>query len=903
MQRNAVTVSVTGRFLFITIVMTLALFISNHNSVFASTEKAPLLLLNDHDGKYDVGTRLEYLEDPYHSFTFEEVLRGHTPSFQASPQQVLNLGFTNSAYWLRFTVNGDHISTPKRWIAEISYPTINRLNIYIQDSKTGVFQETETGTDFPFSQKPISHRNFLFHIDLEPGEQKTIYFRAEATNALQIPVTIWDQRSFDQSELIAILTWGGFFGMMLVMTLYNLFIFLSVKDKSYLYYILYINSIACVVLGLNGLGFEILWPDNPDWNRLSLTAFAASMTFFAIQFGRHFLHTPENAPVLDVVLNIQSACALILIPLSIIFREHDFSSMATVLVLSFAVVILASGFYCLKQGVRSAKYFLTAWVLYLTGLCLFTLTLYSVLPVNFITVHAKEFGAALEMMLLSLGLADRINTEKKEKIRALESQNEAIQGMKLAERRLYHKALHDDITNLPNRKMLQREMPSIIDSALRSSTKLAVIIMRLNRLHEIYNTLGPQSKENLFKLASNRLTELLSNFDSVITLEKIDQRQQQLVAIDDRSFAFIFKTTGEKKSSKELESYLIDKLYAMSQPFDHRGMSIDLDIGIGISFVPEHGLDIDSLLQHAEVAVESSALRQPQIMVYSPNIDPYSAKRLSLMGELRDAINENRLLIEFQPQLDLTNNTIVAAEALLRWYHPIHGHIPPDETIRMAEQSGQLKPLTQWILDNTLRHAKTILKNHPNMVFCLNISSKNLREPDLIEEISNRLMAFEIDPTHINIEITESEMMEEPDLALTILTKLAEKGIRISIDDFGTGYSSLAYLSSLPVDELKIDKNFVQAMRQQEKQMAIVQATITMSHNLGLKVVAEGVEDLDNLNILRSLGCDVAQGYFISRPIPGQQFADWINRTQSKNKRNFSKNFYPGTVVDDAVTS
>lgn len=831
------------------------------------------LLLNEQQEHYPASAHLQYLEDPQNEYTFDAVRSELSPRFNTNTSGVLNLGFTHSAYWIRLTVDGEQLSHAKQWLLEIDFPSINQLNFYEPDGAGG-YNQVLTGTDLPFHTRPYHHRNFIFPITIQPDEVKTYYFRAQATNALQFPVTIWSKPRFERHELVSLLAWGGFLGMIFIMTLYNLFIFLSVRDKSYLYYIFYINSVAMIVLSLNGLGFELFWSDNPEWNRRTISAFSASLVYFAIQFGRNFLHTPQNTPFLDGILIAISSASLVLIVGSIFF-SYDFSSVATFVVLSFAVTILITGVSCWQKGVRSAKYFLTAWIVFLAGLLLFTLCLYAILPSNLITNHAKEVGAALEMMLLSLGLADRINSERKEKIHALELQNEAMRGLKMAEQKLYHRALHDDLTNLPNRKLLQREVPLIIDTALTSSQKLAVVVIRFNRLNEIYNTLGPQSKETLFKVAASRLNETLDTFYNVPTLEKDQQEERRLSVVDDRTFAFLYRLDAELKSNHDIKQFLLERLHQLTHPFKHRGMSIDLDVSVGLALIPDHGLDIDTLLQHAEVAVETAQMERPKIVIYSPTIDPYSAKRLSLMGELREAIRENNLYLEFQPQLDLRQNRIVAVEALLRWNHPLHGPIQPEDTLKMAEQSGQLKALTHWILDTAMRYAQPLIQRDPRMKISINISSKNLREPDLIDAILQKLLRHHIAPVNLNVEITESDMMEDPELALNILTRLASKGIHISIDDFGTGYSSLSYLAALPANEIKIDKNFIQSMNSFEKQLAIVQATITLGRNLGMKVVAEGVEDDDTLANLRSLNCDIAQGFHISRPIPAPQFSDW----------------------------
>jgi len=264
--------------------------------------------------------------------------------------------------------------------------------------------------------------------------------------------------------------------------------------------------------------------------------------------------------------------------------------------------------------------------------------------------------------------------------------------------------------------------------------------------------------------------------------------------------------------------------------------------------------------------------------IYSANMDKNSPHRLTMMGELRKAIANDELVLYYQPKIDLHTRRISGVEALVRWQHPEHGFLPPDEFIPMAERTGLIKLLSITVLKEALSQAEELHKKNLKLSISINLSPSTFLDSDLPDLIIGMLSLYEIPPAYIIFEITESSMIKDPDLALEILNRLTKRGLKISIDDFGTGYSSLAYLKKLPVNEIKIDKSFVTDMLTSENDAVIVKSIIDLSHNLGLNVVAEGVEDKETVDRLQSLGCDVLQGYYFSKPLSSKDFLEWLRK-------------------------
>ena len=314
---------------------------------------------------------------------------------------------------------------------------------------------------------------------------------------------------------------------------------------------------------------------------------------------------------------------------------------------------------------------------------------------------------------------------------------------------------------------------------------------------------------------------------------------------------------------------------AMKSPFILADLSIDVQASIGAVLFPSHGGDVDTLIQRVDVAMYVAKHENSGFVVYSRKLDQYSPQRLTLIGELRQAIEDDNLRIHYQPKMDGETGKITDVEALVRWNHQIHGMMPPDDFISLAERTGLIKQLTRWVLKHALQQVAIWRSQGIDIGIAVNLSARNFLDPDFPDVITGLLAAYDFPPESLMLEITETTIMTDPDYSLEILNRVAKIGARFSIDDFGTGYSSLSYLKKLPISEIKIDKSFVMEMLEDENDAVIVHATIELAHNLGLKVVAEGVESKELMEKLKGLGCDVLQGFHISKPLEAKDFTAW----------------------------
>ncbi|MGN6828524.1 putative bifunctional diguanylate cyclase/phosphodiesterase [Paucibacter sp. M5-1] len=431
------------------------------------------------------------------------------------------------------------------------------------------------------------------------------------------------------------------------------------------------------------------------------------------------------------------------------------------------------------------------------------------------------------------------------------------QGVRSRDEQVHRLAFWDPLTGLPNREQFSQQLAARL---ARDNSPRAVLMLDLDRFKHVNDVLGHAFGDRLLCSVAQRLQAL--HRDSGALLARLGGDEFVLL-LDGADQATALAAAARIQADFEAPLHIDDQ-------------TVDLGAGIGIALAPEHGREVSQLLARAELAMYAAKRRQHGSMVYEAALDAGSQESLSLLGELRRAIEGQELRLYLQPKVDLRDGTIVSAEALVRWQHPVRGLVPPMQFIPFAEQTGFIRALTAWVIEESARLTQEARRRGMAVRISVNLSTRDLMDQELPAKIMALLARHGAAPADLCLEITESAIMDDPQRALTTLERLAELGFKLSIDDFGTGYSSLAYLKRLPVNELKIDSSFVMAMERDLDDAKIVRSTIELAHNLGLSVVAEGVETGKAWKLLAELGCDEGQGYFIGRPVPASQFMDWL---------------------------
>jgi len=435
---------------------------------------------------------------------------------------------------------------------------------------------------------------------------------------------------------------------------------------------------------------------------------------------------------------------------------------------------------------------------------------------------------------------------------------------RVAEREMGEQAVrrmvyYDPLTGLPNRLFLRDHLKQALASAAEERRTMALLLLDLDRFKDINDTLGHHHGDLLLQEAAKRLKDALPEASVVA---RLGGDEFAVVLTDARILDAI-------QCSRKI-------LRVFQKPFVLQGLSLIAKTSIGIALCPDHGQDADLLYQRADVAMYVAKNSHSGYALYDAKKDQYSPSHLVLMSELQEAIVGDQLILFYQPKIDLHTNQVTGVEALVRWQHPKLGLITPDRFLPLAERTGLMAALTNCVIREALIQCHIWAGYGMKIKTSVNLSTDLVQDRDFLAQILPLLKTMGVPAEALMFEITESAIMFDPQRALQNISHMRSLGLSFSIDDFGTGYSSLAYLKNLPVDQLKIDKTFIQNMLSNDKDLAIVRSTIELSHNLGLKVVAEGVETRKIFESLAGLGCDGAQGYYISHPIPGVKIIDWL---------------------------
>ncbi|MDH5178355.1 MAG: EAL domain-containing protein [Gammaproteobacteria bacterium] len=439
------------------------------------------------------------------------------------------------------------------------------------------------------------------------------------------------------------------------------------------------------------------------------------------------------------------------------------------------------------------------------------------------------------------------------------------------QRALEHQALHDNLTGLANRTLLLDRLNQAIQHAKRHHTSVSLLIIDLDRFKEVNDTLGHQVGDHLLKEVGIRLTASLRQIDTVTRLGGDE-------------FAILLPDDDEQQAAEVAQKIL----KILDQEFLIEDMGLFIGASIGIASCPHHSDNVQDLIKYADVAMYNAKRNKLGFAIYDAKRDPHSIDQLSLGSDLRGAPGTEAVKLVYQPKVNIKTGKLCGVEALFRWTHPTLGPVSAEEAIRTAEQTGYINTLTQWIIKEALQQHKQWREQGYAIHIAINLSAYSLQSDQTIAEFLDTLSPGSFQKQVLSFELTESAMMFDPEHAIRSLQRISDAGVSISIDDFGTGFSSFSYLKQMPVNELKVDKSFVVDMINNESDDSIVHSIIDLAHNLGLKVVAEGVENRQTWQRLKELNCDVVQGNYCCKPLPADELLDWCKQNTGTDNIKYS---------------
>jgi diguanylate cyclase (GGDEF)-like protein len=470
--------------------------------------------------------------------------------------------------------------------------------------------------------------------------------------------------------------------------------------------------------------------------------------------------------------------------------------------------------------------------------------------------------ATAAMRMQSGDYSNEVKVHRADEIGALAAGlNYMREGIAEREQRILTLAYQDPLTQLANRSKFSEQLTRTIGEAHVASESVSILVMDLDRFKYVNDTLGHGVGDHVLEEVARRLIAVVRDPTCIARLGGDE-------------FAILLGCAEPGRAASTAAAIIA----ALEPPILFQGQPLDVGTSIGIAHFPEHGRDAQTLVRNADIAMYVAKRSKSGVAVYDPNYDTNQQEHLSLLGELRRAVEGNELRLYYQPKVSLDSSNVNSVEALLRWHHPGRGLVSPADFIPFAEHTGYIKVLTQWVLEEAIRQTGEWSRIGLRLQISVNISARDLMNRELPEQIAALLAQHEVPASLLCLEITESGFMEDPAHAQKVLDRLTDLGLRLAIDDYGTGYSSLSYIMKLPVQELKIDRSFISRMVSNPDSSMIVRSTIELGHSLGMKVVAEGVEDMEGWNLLRSLGCDDAQGFYMSPAIPAEDLVKWMQK-------------------------
>jgi len=808
-------------------------------------------------------TQLTYFADSSHQLNVTDILDIPEETWTKNKGASLNLGYQTDTIWVRFTIQGGAKQTYR--LLDVTYPLLDHINIFEKHPSLGIKEILASGDSLPFTSRPFNHPHFVTQLSIPPNTPLTYFVRIKSNAPVQTEFILWDSNAFQAYYRAESSANFFYLGLIICIAIFNLFIFFYIREWVYFIYSCYAFSFALLITSQNAILFEYVFHNNPQVHNWSQLYLACATVVFTALFNLFFLRLRANQLGAKLLKAFATIPILILIFSPIIGYTQAIQS----IVLTALIVIpccFLIGVIHSKQSL-DAPMFVLAWSWLIVGVTVFLLAKIGFIPFNSVTNNGLQIGSALELLTFALALARRIHTEKEIRIKAQEIVIEGSKHSAKLQKDLLYSATHHKITGLPNADFFSRWLEHQLDTHPGG----LLVLVQLSKLADIHKTLGLKLAAEALEVFSTRLNAEIQQVPGIKAIEAAENFYA--ATLDEQTHGFYIHPAKISIfiSSMERILNLLDSPIRIS--------TMEIEPFVKVTYVEHTSEDIDAtrLLRQGNIALESSHYSQ-KITSYQKEKDIYSERRLQLMTELRTAITEGALSLEFQPLCQTKDSRVIGAEALIRWPHKEHGLLMPDQFIELAEQTGLIQGLTLWVIRDSLIHLKKWKAIEPDIQVAINISTSNLQDSKFIEMVKFVLFDEPQLANSVIFEITESQMMTDTRYALENLWKLNELGFSIAIDDFGTGYSNLAYLKQLPANELKIDKTFILNLESDQQNQTLVKTAIDMAHNLGMTVVAEGVESQRSQNLLADMGCDLCQGFHISRPVSPEQFSNLLTK-------------------------
>jgi EAL domain-containing protein (putative c-di-GMP-specific phosphodiesterase class I)/GGDEF domain-containing protein len=773
--------------------------------------------------------------------------QAYRSDMQRSAQKNIPWSFENQTYWLKIALQ-NNTKHPYQLMMHFDNPMVDNLTVF-EFKNALLFKQEELG--WQVTKSSLIERTILqYPLNIKPKHKSEILIKIETTGIAKTPIIIYQNHDFVQLIRSSHLIWGALIGILCMIALYNLVLFYSIKDRVYLIYIGYLLSILALLSVTQGFGHYLFPHPLFKFLRINVISLNFLALAFALLFTLFFLNFNINKE------KIYKGClyyTYLLFALAGLVTFIPESSSAPI----FFIAMGGAYFLCFwllyirynTSHFWSTLYF-ASWLPLLIGGAIQPLELTGVIPYSFLVRNLFTLCIIFEITLMAMALAERIRYQKELTI---------------------FNATHDLETNLPNFQALEAHLLQLLNNE-HKFTLCLINISGLNRLSPYFNDSQTQSTLDLFIQCSKEHTNNSSSFARLNHLQNNFAKEKIKIArVKENVFAIIIK---HKQNHQQVIEKLEPLYNSINDVFNINKINSYFKINISYYIVKEDHNKVSNILKKAFQALETGTRDDIAINGY----ENHKHNSLTLVEELKTALLNNELMLFHQPQITLENGQVHGSEGLLRWNHKQHGFIPIEGLISLAEDTGLINQISLWVITQACKDIRTLINlGYENHEVSVNISGLDIVNKEFLNDLKEILTTYPIPKHRLNLELTESVMINDYTYLQSVMQGLAQLGIRVSIDDYGTGYSSLAHISQLPFNELKIDKIFIQNIAKSDRNQKIVQTTINMAKILNLRIVAEGIETLEEEQVLHDFNCDFVQGYRYAKPQPMSDYIQWLS--------------------------
>jgi EAL domain-containing protein (putative c-di-GMP-specific phosphodiesterase class I) len=805
-----------------------------------------------HNGQKGLQIDEAFLVDTSSKLTLSQLLADKTQLVQP-PLAAIPWSFNQQAYWIHLKIHNNNSSVVDI-VSHFSNPMLEQLTIYQMLANERI-KEKSLGWQVPHLNR-LERSIPSYEIKVPAQDSVELYIRIATEGIAKTPINLYLKDDFSNLVRFTFLIWGSFVGILITMSLYNLVLFLGLKDNVYLLYIGYITSVLMMLGVVIGFGHYI-WPESIiRFLRENIVSINTSLMIFTLSFALSYFNALENKTRTVIFCSGYVIYLILFSFISMFLPEYIAAPIFFISMVFLYPAALTLIIQQYKINYRWARLYIVSWIPLILGGAIQPMGLTGVIDDSFIIHHALMIGVFFEIVFMAMALAQRMQFKK--------------------EQALFN-ATHEPETLLANSNLLEAKMQSLI----RLDNTFAVCIIEITDFSTLLPYISNTDNNDITMMVAQAIERKLCHEENFYELENNKYKTTKLAKINEGVFAVLVQLTS--KASKEkvrLTQQLAFLQQDMAKGAQIGKLFVNLSTSVGLSLLEQQkDSQAQDIIKQAYQALEQGKRETLGIGIYQPEEALNVAQRLALASDLQQALRNNELELYHQPQINIDDNSVDGSEVLLRWKHRGYGFIAPDVFIKLAEDTGIINELTLWVVAKACEDLEKIIKlGYSDYNVSVNISGKDISGNDFLDNIKNVVNKYDIPLSNLTFELTESVMVADLHHLSQVMNELSLMGIQLAIDDYGTGYSSLLYISQLPFNEIKIDKTFVMNLAESKRDLTIVRSTIEMAKSLGLKIVAEGIENEAVEAILKRHECHIVQGYYYQKPSAFKKHIDWLEK-------------------------